>query len=358
VDVKRSPEQNQLFRTKLLAWYDNNAQPWPWRQLWRQHRNPYHVWVSEIMLQQTLIKAALPAYLRFLETFPEVTDLAKASEERVKQVCQGLGYYRRFVLLHQAAKVITSSANNQNIVWPNSYEAWQKLPGVGPYTASALASITLDQAVAVVDGNVERVICRLDDIREPVNLARLKPTYARRSQELLSHERPGDYNQAMMELGQRLCTPTSPKCQGCPVSQFCQSFALGSQALAPGAKIKRAAKNVALRLVIVERKNKVAVFRRNQNEPFLKGTLGLLTLQEDSLLASPKVSVVGRFRHSITNHRLEVEVLLAKTIGDWATPESWVAAKELDKHLVANLDRKAVALYLKSHSATQQQAAL
>ena len=151
-----------------------NKRSLPWREMFAQHASPYHVWVSEIMLQQTVIKAVIPKYLSFFERFPTVFDLAAAQEEDVRLACQGLGYYRRFKLMHNCAKKLCENKNEKNFVWPGSYKEWLSYPGIGTYTASAISSICLSEAQMVVDGNVERLMCRLHDIRLEPNLAPLK----------------------------------------------------------------------------------------------------------------------------------------------------------------------------------------
>ena len=168
-----------LFRSgvflsaKLESWYRDNARLLPWRRLWAQQKNPWHVWVSEIMLQQTVIKAVLPIYERFLKQFPTHEALAAATTEEVRLAVRGLGYYRRFDALHRACQKLTATGEGL----PRNHEKWLDLPGVGPYTAAAIASITADEPHGVVDGNVERVFCRLLDIRSEPNLPHLKKSF-------------------------------------------------------------------------------------------------------------------------------------------------------------------------------------
>ena len=196
------------FRRKLLAWYDANARDLPWRK----DRDPYRVWVSEIMLQQTRVAAVIEHYHAFLRRFPTVQKLAAARESSVLAAWSGLGYYRRARMLHAAAKVI---ARERERVFPTSGSGWRDLPGIGRYTSAAIASIAFGEAVAVVDGNVERVLQRFAG----------KPLPGEKVWELaeamLDRERPGDFNQAMMELGATVCTPRGPTCLMCPVVDLC-----------------------------------------------------------------------------------------------------------------------------------------
>ncbi|HVO82568.1 MAG TPA: A/G-specific adenine glycosylase [Terriglobales bacterium] len=202
------PRRAFLSRRRLLVWYDSHRRDLPWRH----DRDPYHVWLSEIMLQQTRVTAVLGHYRRFLQRFPTVEKLAAARESSVLAVWSGLGYYRRARMLHTAAKKIVRELAGK---FPHSVEGLRALPGIGRYTAAAIASIAFGEPAAVVDGNVERALQRLlgENLRaEPMWQA---------AQELLSPERPGDFNQAMMELGATVCLPRAPMCLVCPVFDFC-----------------------------------------------------------------------------------------------------------------------------------------
>jgi len=200
--------QSGQFRKLLLAWYDAHARDLPWRE----SCDPYRVWVSEIMLQQTRVAAVMAHYHEFLRRFPTVEKLASAREASVLAAWSGLGYYRRARMLHAAAKVVVREREGK---FPETGEDWRTLPGVGRYTAAAIASIAFDEPVAVVDGNVERVLQRFSGRRmagEDLWLA---------ADGLLDRERPGDFNQAMMELGATMCTPRAPACLTCPVVELC-----------------------------------------------------------------------------------------------------------------------------------------
>ncbi|MGC1371315.1 MAG: A/G-specific adenine glycosylase [Candidatus Sulfotelmatobacter sp.] len=196
------------FRRPLLTWYEANARRLPWRE----SRDPYRVWVSEIMLQQTRVAAVIEHYHEFLRRFPNVEKLAKAREASVLATWSGLGYYRRARMLHAAAQVITREHNGN---FPRTAELLQELPGIGRYTAAAVASIAFGEPVAVVDGNVERVLYRLSGKK----LTQEQLWNA--AQRLLDAKRPGDFNQSMMELGATVCTPRAPACRTCPVVDLC-----------------------------------------------------------------------------------------------------------------------------------------
>jgi len=196
------------FRRALLGWYDQNRRDLPWRKT----RDPYRIWLSEIMLQQTRVAAVLEHYRLFLKRFPDVQTLAAASESAVLAAWSGLGYYRRARMLRQCAQKIVAEHRGR---FPQTSEALQTLPGIGRYTAAALASIAFAEPVAVVDGNVERVLQRL------AGRSLTSEDMWRRAQALLSKCRPADFNQAMMELGAMVCTPRQPKCGACPLRKWC-----------------------------------------------------------------------------------------------------------------------------------------
>ena len=205
-----APAEIRKLRRALLRWYDQHRRDLPWRR----DADPYRVWVSEIMLQQTRVAAVLDHYARFMERFPTVQVLAAAREASVLAAWSGLGYYNRARRMHQAAKVIVRERHGK---FPQTAEDWRELPGIGRYTAAAIASIAFGEAVAVVDGNVERVLSRFhgqDESREGA---------WQQAEALLDHRRPGDFNQAMMELGAVVCTPRAPQCLLCPLNTWCVS---------------------------------------------------------------------------------------------------------------------------------------
>ena len=211
---KHEVAKAQEFRARLLDWYDANARDLPWRQRpgVRAERDPYPVWVSEIMLQQTRVAAVIAHYREFLRRFPTVEKLAAARRSSVLAAWSGLGYYRRARMLHAAAKVVARKLRRK---FPTTSDKWRELPGIGRYTSAAIASIAFGEAVAVVDGNVERVLQRFSGQR----LAGQKIWNAANA--LLDRDRPGDFNQAMMELGATVCTPHAPGCLNCPVVELC-----------------------------------------------------------------------------------------------------------------------------------------
>jgi A/G-specific adenine glycosylase len=201
--------EHVAFRNRLLRWYDANRRDLPWRHT----KDPYRIWLSEIMLQQTRVGAVLDHYRRFLENYPDVQSLAQAREESVLAAWSGLGYYRRARNLHACAKVVAFERGGE---FPRRVAELRGLPGIGRYTAAAIASIAFGEPVAVVDGNVERVLQRLTGDADLAERATWEL-----AQELMSRGRPGDFNQAMMELGATVCLPRDPRCLTCPVMKHC-----------------------------------------------------------------------------------------------------------------------------------------
>ena len=208
------------FKTILTYWYSANKRRLPWRAT----KNPYHIWLSEIIMQQTQIKQGLPYYEAFIKQFPTVHDLANASEERVLKLWQGLGYYSRARNLHSSAKYI---ANVLKGVFPNSYSEIIKLKGVGDYTASAIASICFGEPTAVVDGNVYRVLSRYFGIATPINTSKGVKEFKALATQLIDIENPGDYNEALMEFGATQCKPKNPYCLVCPFNDSCVALQKG-----------------------------------------------------------------------------------------------------------------------------------
>ncbi len=203
-----------LVRQSLKAWYEVNKREMPWRG----SSDPYKIWLSEVMLQQTRVDQATPYYLKFVASFPTVFDLAKADLHDVLMLWEGLGYYSRGRNLHKAAKVVAESFGG---TFPESYDQLIGLPGVGPYTAAAISSIAYARPHAVVDGNVIRVLSRFFGISEDVRSQQTKSTIQKMADDLLDPDLPGEFNQAVMELGSLVCTPASPSCDSCPLSTWC-----------------------------------------------------------------------------------------------------------------------------------------
>src|SRR5229473_7685833 len=231
------------FRRQLLVWFGQFRRDLPWRRT----KDPYRVWLSEIMLQQTRVAAAIPYYERFLERFPDVHALAAAPQEEVLRLWSGLGYYSRARNLQKAAQQIVAKHAGQ---FPQRTEDALALPGIGNYTAAAILSIAFGEEYAVLDGNVARVLARLGAIRGDLRGPQCWQALQKTADGLLEPESPGDWNQAMMELGATLCTPKSPQCLFCPVAPFCEGRKLGIAESLPEKRKKRATVKVTLAAAI------------------------------------------------------------------------------------------------------------
>ncbi len=214
------PKDNEVadLQTEVLAWYSRNARDLPWRHT----REPYAILVSEIMLQQTRVDTVIPFYNRFLTAFPDLQALAEADEQKLLKLWEGLGYYRRARNLQKAAIEIVRKYNGN---FPKDADSIRTLPGIGAYTSGAIASIAFGITIPAVDGNVLRVYARLFRIMESIDTTRTKQSIEGLAARLVSPEQPGDYNQAIMEIGALLCQKNSTKCQQCPVQKYCRAFA-------------------------------------------------------------------------------------------------------------------------------------
>ncbi|MCE7992631.1 MAG: A/G-specific adenine glycosylase [Roseivirga sp.] len=207
----------KLFANQIIKWYDYHKRDLPWRHT----KDPYKIWLSEIILQQTRVAQGLPYYEKFVMTYPTVFDLAKASETEVLRLWQGLGYYSRARNLHACAKMVVTAYNGS---FPDSYDELLKLKGIGTYTAAAIASFAFDKANAVVDGNVYRVLSRVFGIKDDIASSQGPRVFRKKANELISQDRPADYNQGIMEFGAMQCSPATPACGLCPVSLECYAF--------------------------------------------------------------------------------------------------------------------------------------
>lgn len=248
------------FHSQLLSWFQSNQRDLPWRI----NRNPYSIWLSEIILQQTRIDQGTAYYFRFMEAYPDVHQLAEASEDQVLRLWQGLGYYSRARNLHKTAKIVSQTFNG---VFPNTSIELQKLPGIGPYTAAAISSIAFDYPVAAVDGNVIRVIARYNGVQQAVDMPEGLKKIRDYAQASLFHRNPGMHNQAMMELGALICSPQNPKCLQCPISEGCYALQNNLIDEIPLKQSKTKVRNRFLTYFIPVNKNQLTLIqRRNQSD--------------------------------------------------------------------------------------------
>ncbi len=248
------------FRKKLLRWFAEFQRDLPWRRT----KDPYRIWLSEIMLQQTRVAAAIPYYHRFLAAFPDVKALAEAPEEEVLRHWAGLGYYSRAKNLHKAAQQIIADHGS---TFPDSREKVLALSGIGRYTASAILSIAYGKKMAVLDGNVARAIARLGAVRGDLHTGSRWQQLQEKADALLAPQAPGDWNQAMMELGATICTPRCPQCLICPVAEFCEARKLGLTDAIPEQRKKRTVVKITLAaLVLVDTQGRTLLIRQPKTD--------------------------------------------------------------------------------------------
>ena len=273
------------FARALETWFASVKRPMPWRT----DPSPYVCWLSEIMMQQTTYATVLPYYERFLRRFPTVVDLASADEADVLKAWEGMGYYARARNLHKAARLLAGeSGRADSVAWPKTSAQWAALPGIGPYTAAALSSVLNGERTPVVDGNVARVFARVwqlaDDFSSQPNRAKLA---ARLLPEIRKSKTPGDFNQAMMELGATVCTPTGPQCGKCPLAKACASRRDGTWADYPVRPAKKALPVRTVKAVIVTDAKGRVLLVQNREGGLLKGLWELPTVE-----AAPDVTQV------------------------------------------------------------------
>ena len=229
---------------------------------WRRASDPYVVWLSEVLLQQTRVEQGLPYFERFLAAFPDVRALAAAPEDEVLKRWEGLGYYARARNLQKAARIIVLEHGGQ---FPERAEDWRRLPGIGRYTAGAIASIAFGEPVPAVDGNVKRVLARVFNIAQCIDDAKTLDRLWSLAETLVQGTRPGDFNQALMELGARICTPRSPRCEACPVQPHCASYAEGLQGKRPVRKPKKAVPHHEVVVAAIRRNGRYLIAKRPGN---------------------------------------------------------------------------------------------
>ena len=289
----------------LLPWYRENARDLPWRR----DREPYHIWISEIMLQQTRVAAVIDYYNRFLAELPRIQDLAQVREEQLFKLWEGLGYYSRAKNLKKAAEQICESYNGN---FPSDYASIRALPGIGPYTAGAVASICFELPTPAVDGNVLRVVSRLTDDPAPIDLPETKAAVAENLAAVYPKGACGDFTQALMELGATVCTPRSPKCERCPAADFCRARAVGTVAKLPVRLPKREKRVEEKTVFLFVFEDKLALNRRMEpgllsglwQLPNVPGTLDIKAAMETATAfgLQPREPVRELHRNHIFTH--------------------------------------------------------
>lgn len=305
------------IRARLLAWYDEHARDLPWRRT----RDPYAIWVSEIMLQQTRVETVIPYFERFLARFPDVATLANATEDAVLSLWSGLGYYRRARLLHRGARVVHREHGGHV---PQDRQARADLPGIGPYTAGAIGSIAFDRQEPIVDGNVARVLSRVHAITTPLGDKETDARLWLEAGKLVRGPRPGALNQALMELGATVCTVASPRCDVCPIRAGCIAQKTGCVDELPVPKKKRPPKPVTMVAVIARPRGDDRAWLVRSEGALFSGLFGVPMIEgknrasaRAALIASGLPGAIdaelGTIEHVLTHRRMSVHVFAATT---------------------------------------------
>ena len=311
----------------LLAWYDQHARTLPWRGI----HDPYRTWVSETMLQQTRVETVMGYYARFLERFPTVADLAAAPEDDVLKMWEGLGYYSRDRNLHTGAKQVMAEFGGKI---PADVEQLRKISGIGPYTAGAIASIAFDQPVPAVDGNVIRIVSRLRGIRENVGIPSVRRALEGEAASLVPQLRPGDFNQALMDLGSAICTPGTPSCEKCPLRDECDAYAAGDAEDLPVLPRKNPPKVIDYAVCLIFSGDRVLM--RQRTEAMLKGLWvfpmaeGKYTLRQVpaavkklTKLAAKDVQSAGEAKHVFTHQIWQMQLYTMTVPEDAQAPNGY-----------------------------------
>jgi A/G-specific adenine glycosylase len=346
--ARKGPESSRS--SQLLAWYDANARVLPWRARGTAVADPYRVWLSEIMLQQTTVQAVKAYFEKFVALWPTVEALATAPLDDVLKAWAGLGYYARARNLHACAKDVVARFSGR---FPATEEALRSLPGIGPYTAGAIAAIAFGGRHAAVDGNVERVISRIYAIETPLPLS--KPEIRAKAQALVPEQRAGDFAQAMMDLGATICTPRQPNCLICPWTEHCAGRISG---LAPTLPRKAPKKAVPTRRGVafwIERADGAVLLRRRPEKGLLGGMMEVPSTQwsakvtdaeAQAPLAAAWKKLPGKVEHTFTHFHLELTVWLAENVIDGALRDDgdyrWTKRQDLAGEALPTVMRKVV----------------
>jgi A/G-specific adenine glycosylase len=330
--LQKAGAQERAIRHFLLAWYEQAHRKLPWRVT----REPYRIWVSEIMLQQTRVAAVIRYYERFLTRFPDVASLASAPEQLLLETWSGLGYYSRARNMQKAARKILAAG-----AFPTDHPSIRELDGIGEYTAAAIASICFDLPHAVLDGNVLRVLSRVFNDAGDIRSGATKRRLSECAHKLLDKKCPGRFNQALMELGATICIPRQPRCAECPISGYCEARLRGTQSQLPVKLGRQPPVRLEKAILIVERRGKFLVRQRPPDASKLASFWEFPDVEE--LPRAQRGKSFGEFRHSITNHNYRVTVLEGSVV---RSPRGfcWLSIAELAERPLTTATRKALAL--------------
>lgn len=343
--LKISLNNDAILSQKLLKWYDQHQRNLPWRS--NKNPNPYHVLLSEFMLQQTVVKTVIPYFNKFIQKFPNLEALAQASQDQIHHLWQGLGYYRRADNLHKTAKII---AEHYDGIVPQNFEALKTLPGIGDYTAAAIASIAYNKNVVVIDGNIKRIMARLGGIT--TFLEKSEKIIRELAEKYQSMERFGDYAQSLMDLGSQICTPKNPDCQNCPIASLCLSFLNNEQHKIPVQSPKKITPEKHAFVFIIQNKTSI-LFEKRPSSGLLANLDGLpttmwcetKTLKEDALKNLPiKATLISEkkpIKHVFSHFKLYLTpLLLHAQENDLEAPFSWIKQENISDLSLPTLMKK------------------
>lgn len=331
------------IRDRLGQWYRQNQRSLPWRDT----QDPYKIWVSEVMLQQTQVKTVLPYYHAFMEKFPDVHSLAQTDLQTLLKNWEGLGYYARARNLHKAAQIVSTEMHG---LVPEDYPTFRKLPGVGEYIAAAVLSIAFNHPRPVVDGNVKRVLARLFCLEKPVNQNGIAETFQQHAERLLDRNRPGEFNQAMMELGATVCRPGNPTCAACPLTPFCLARKNNVVEKYPVRLETRPIPEYPIAVGVIYKNQQVLITRRKPvgllgglwefpggkiQTPETAEQACLREIKEEVNLEVEIIDYLTRVKHAYTHFKIVVEVFCCRFLGGEirlteADDYRWVSLDEID----------------------------
>ena len=342
----------EKIQRSLLSWYANRGRDLPWRR----ERDPYRIWVAEVMLQQTQVETVIPYYYRWLEAFPNLTALAAAEEEEVLKIWEGLGYYRRARNLHKTAKMVVANYGGS---FPRTMDDLRRLPGIGDYTAAALGSIAFGLKAPALESNGKRVLARLSAFREPINVEKNAKILSQMLETLLPEKDAGSFNQALMDLGASVCSPHKPNCADCPLQRECASFKQGLQTEIPSKTPRKPLPHYEVVAAIICRGEMVLIDKRRSG-----GLLGGMwefpggkveegegleeaiarEIQEELDLIIKAGKKINAYKHaythfSVTVHALECEIVKGRPRALKAEDIAWVCIDQLERYPMGKVDR-------------------
>ncbi|GIV41929.1 MAG: A/G-specific adenine glycosylase [Vicingaceae bacterium] len=281
--------------SKIIEWFEQNKRDLPWRQT----KDPYKIWISEIILQQTRVNQGLGYYLRFLERFPDLQSLATSDRDDVMKMWEGLGYYSRAKNLHEGAKQIYFDRNGQ---WPGNFHEWLKIKGVGRYTAAAISSLCYGEKVPVVDGNVYRVISRIFGVADDISSNAAYKRYFLLAYQFMGNQNSASFNEAMMELGAMVCLPSQPVCIKCPVTRYCFAYTFNAYKVLPFSKKKNKPVIEEIYYALIERDKKIALVKRDDSSIWK----GLWELPRISGEIANNAYILSKTTHLLTHKKLNI----------------------------------------------------